>query len=325
MDRRRFLLTSLAGVIAAPLAAEAQRQAQVARIGVIPSGSPATSAPSVDAFRQRLRELGYVEGRNVAIEVRYAVAQPERFRGQAVELVGLGVDVIVASNTLATRAAKDERSTIPIVMVTVGDAVGAGLVRSLSRPGGNITGHSFLGPELALKGFDLLTEALPRATRLAVLFNPEIAPDPLGFRALDAAAQAKGVTLQPVELRRSDDLNPALAATGQARPNALLVFAASPVQQNRIVEFAAKNRFPALYGFREAVDSGGLMSFGPKFLDLWRGAANYVDRILKGAKPGDLPVEQPTKFELVINLKTAKALGLTIPPSLLLRADQVIE
>jgi putative tryptophan/tyrosine transport system substrate-binding protein len=325
MDRRRFVLTSLAGVLAAPLAVEAQPQAQVARIGVIPSGSPATSAASIEAFRQRLRELGYVEGRNIAIEVRYALAQPKRVRGLAAELVGLGVDIIVVSGTLATRAAKDETSTIPIVMVTVGDAVGAGLVKTLPRPGGNITGHSFLGPELALKGFDLLTEALPRATRLAVLFNPEITPDPLGFRALGAAAPAKGVTLQPVELRRSDDLNPALAAMGQGRPNALLVFAASPVQQNRIVEFAAKNRFPALYGFREAVEAGGLMSFGPKLLDLWRGAGNYVDKILKGAKPADLPIEQPTKFELVINLKTAKALGLTIPRSLLLRADQVIE
>ena len=266
-----------------------------------------------------------MEGRNIAIEVRYAAAQPERARGLAAELVGLGVDVIVASGTLATRAAKQATSTIPIVMVSVGDAVGAGLVKTLSRPGGNITGHSFLGPELALKGFDLLTEALPRATRLAVLFNPGIAPDPLGFRALAATAQAKGVTLQPVELRPPEDLNPALAAMGQARPNALLVFAVSPVQQTQIVEFAAKNRLPALYGFREAVAAGGLMSFGPKLLDLWRGAANYVDKILKGAKPGDLPVEQPTKFELVINLKTAKALGLTIPPSLLQRADQVIE
>jgi len=324
VDRRGFLLTSLAGALAVPLSVEAPQADKIARIGVIPSGSPSTSAASVDAFRQRLRELGYVEDRNIAIEVRFAVAQPGRFRSQAAELVGLGVDVIVASGTLATRAAKDETSTIPIVMVTVGDAVGAGLVKSLSRPGGNITGHSFLGPELALKGLDLLTEALPRATRLAVLFDREISPNPLGG-GLGAAAQAKGVTLQPVELRRSDDLNLALAAMGQGRPNALLVFAASPVQQTRIVEFAAKNRFPALYGFREAVEAGGLMSFGPKLLDLWRGAGNYVDKILKGARPGDLPVEQPTKFELVINLKTAKVLGLTIPPALLLRADQVIE
>lgn len=235
------------------------------------------------------------------------------------------MDVIVAQGTLATRAAKEATSTIPIVMVAVGDAVGARLVTSLARPGGNITGQSFLGPELALKGFDLVTEALPRVKRLAVLFNPEIAPDPLGFYALDAAAQTKGVTLQSVEVRRPEDLNPALAALGQARPNALLVFAVNAVQQNQIVEFAAKNRLPALYGFREAVDAGGLMSFGPKLLDLWRGAATYVDKILKGAKPSDLPVEQPTTFELLINLKTAKALGLTIPASVLARADQVIQ
>jgi putative ABC transport system substrate-binding protein len=323
MDRRAFISGITVGLLAAPLAAEAQPQAQLARIGIISSGSPDTSAASVDAFRQRLRELGHVEGRNIAIEVRYAVAQPEPFRGLAAELVGLGVDVIVASSTLATRAAREETSTIPIVMVSVGDAVGAGLVKSLSRPGGNITGHSFLGPELALKGFELLMEALPRATRLAVLFNPEI--DRVGFRALGAAAQAKGVTLQPVELRRPEDVDPALAAMGRARPNALLVFALSLVQQNQIVEFAAKNRIPALYGFREAVAAGGLMSFGPKLLDLWRGAANYVDKILKGAKPGDLPVEQPTAFELWINAKAARALGLTIPPSLLQRADQMIE
>jgi putative ABC transport system substrate-binding protein len=323
MDRRAFISGITVGLLAAPLAAEAQPQAQLARIGIISSGSPDTSAASVDAFRQRLRELGHVEGRNIAIEVRYAVAQPEPFRGLAAELVGLGVDVIVASSTLATRAAREETSTIPIVMVSVGDAVGAGLVKSLSRPGGNITGHSFLGPELALKGFELLMEALPRATRLAVLFNPEI--DRVGFRALGAAAQAKGVTLQPVELRRPEDVDPALAAMGRARPNALLVFALSLVQQNQIVEFAAKNRLPALYGFREAVAAGGLMSFGPKLLDLWRGAANYVDKILKGAKPGDLPVEQPTAFELWINAKAARALGLTIPPSLLQRADQMIE
>jgi putative ABC transport system substrate-binding protein len=210
-------------------------------------------------------------------------------------------------------------------MVSVGDAVGAGLVKSLPKPGGNITGQSFMGSELAVKGFDVLTEAFPRASRLAVLFNPEISPESTTFRALDAAARARGVRLQPVVLRRPEDLSPAFAAMNKARPNALLVFAVSPSEQNRIVEFTAKNQLPALFGFREAVDAGGLMSFGPKLLDLWRGAANYVGKILKGAKPADLPVEQPSTFELVINLKTAKALGLTIPPSLLLRADQVIE
>jgi putative ABC transport system substrate-binding protein len=306
------------------LSAEAEPQAQVARIGVITSGSPSTpSAASIGAFRQRLRDLGYVEGRSIAIEVRYALDRPEQFRSLAAELVGLGVDVIVASGTLATRAAKEATSTIPIVMVSVGDAVGAGLVKSLPRPGGNITGQSFLGPELALKGFDLLTEAVPRAKRLAVFFNPEIGSE--SQFALGAAARAKGMTLKPVRLRRPDDLNTALATMGQPQPDALLVYAVSATQQIRIVEFAAKNRLPALHGFREAVDAGGLMSFGPEIPALWRGAANYVDKILKGTKPGDLPVEQPTKFELIVNLKTAKALGLTIPVSVLARADQVIQ
>jgi ABC-type uncharacterized transport system substrate-binding protein len=313
-------------VVVTLLSSEAEPQAQVARVGVITSGSSSAtpSAAAIDAFRQRLRDLGYVEGRSIAIEVRYALDRPEQFRSLAAELVGRGVDVIVASGTLATRAAKEATSTIPIVMVSVGDAVGAGLVKGLPRPGGNITGQSFLGAELALKGFDLLTEAVPRAKRLAWFFNPEIASEPQGA-ALGAAARAKGMTLKPVGLRRPDDLTSALATMGQPQPDALLVSAVSATQQIRIVEFAAKNRLPALYGFREAVDAGGLMSFGPEIPALWRGAANYVDKILKGTKPGDLPVEQPTKFELVINLKTAKALGLTIPASVLARADQVIQ
>jgi ABC-type uncharacterized transport system substrate-binding protein len=305
----------------APLTAEAQ-QPRVARIGVITHGSPATSLAYVDAFRQRLRELGYVEGRNVAIEVR-AVEQGERFREPAAKLVGLGVDVIVTSGTATTRAAKEETTSIPIVMVSVGDAVSAGLVKSLPRPGGNITGQSFLGPDIGLKGFDLLMEVVPRTKRVAVLYSPEISG--AGFGALGAAAQSKSVTLQRIELRRADDLDSALAAKGQARPNALLAFAVRTDQLIWVVEIAAKNRLPTVYAFREAVDAGGLMSFGPKLTDLWRGAANYVDKILKGAKPEDLPVEQPTTFELIINLKTAKALGLTIPQSLLLRADEIIQ
>jgi putative ABC transport system substrate-binding protein len=312
--------------LAASHLAEAQ-QAQVARIGVIANGSPEASAGSIDAFRQRLRELGYVEGRNLAIELRYpdelghAEALPELNRRIAAELVALRVDVIVAPGTLAVRAAKEVTSAIPIVMVHVGDAVGAGLVKSLPRPGGNITGQSFLGPEMAVKELDLLTEVLPRGKRFAVIFNPGITPK--RSAALGVAAQARGVALEFVEFRRPDDL--ALAAMGQARPNALIVVAVTGTQLMQIVEYAAKNRLPAVYGFRDAVDAGGLMSFGPRRLDLWRGAANYVDRILKGAKPGDLPVEQPTRFELVVNLKTAKALGLSIPASVLARADQVIE
>lgn len=309
-------------VLGAWLAAEAQ-QHRIAKIGVITSDSPAMMAASVDAFRQRLRELGYGEGRNVAIEVR-AEARPERFRELAAELVGRGVDVIVTSGTAHTRAAKEVTSTIPIVMVSVGDAVSAGLVKSLSRPGGNITGQSFQGPDIGLKGLNLLMEVLPRAKRVAALHSPEIPPG-AAFDALHAAAQSRGAALQRVELRQPDDLDPALAAMGQAQPNGLLVHAVRFEQQIRIVEIVARHRLPTVFGVREAVDAGGLMSFGPKRPDLWRGAANYVDRILKGAKPGDLPVEQPTTFELVVNLKTAKALGLAIPASVLARADQVIE
>jgi putative ABC transport system substrate-binding protein len=317
----RSLTLALLGLLAAALAVEAQ-QPRVSRIGVVTHGSPATSAAYVDAFRQRLRELGYAEGRNVAIEVR-AVEQGERFREPAAKLVGLGVNVIVTSGTATTRAAKEVTTSIPIVMVGVGDAVSAGLVKSLPRPGGNITGQSFLGPDIGLKGFDLLMEVLLRTKRVAVLYSSEISG--AGFGALGAAAQSKSVTLQRIELRRADDLDSALAAVGQERPNALLAFAVRTDQLIGVVEIAAKNRLATVYGFREAVDAGGLMSFGPKLIDLWRGAANYVDKILKGAKPADVPVEQPTKFELVINLTTAKALGLTIPPSVLGRADEIIQ
>lgn len=279
----------------------------------------------MDAFRERLRELGYAEGRNITIESRFAAGQPGRLRDIASELVGLGVDVIVASGTLPTRAAREVTSTIPIVMVGVGDAVGAGLVKSLPRPGGNITGQSFLGSELAAKGLDVLTETFPRARHLAVLFNPDIAPESTTFRPVDEVARAKGVTLRAVALRRPEDLSSGLAALKRDRPQALLVFALTIDEVKRIVDFASQNRLPALYTFREAVDAGGLISLGPNRIELWRGAANYVDRVLKGAKPGELPVEQPTTFELVINLRTAKALGLTIPASVLARADRVVE
>ena len=319
------------GVLAAGPSAQAQPP-HVARVGVIASGTLASSVASVGAFRQRLRELGYVEGQSIAIEVRYADeiryadAQPKRYRDIAAELVGRGVDVIVASGTLATRGAKEVTSAIPIVMVSSGDAVAAGLVTSLPRPGGNVTGQSFMGPELAVKGFDLLMEVLPRAKRVGAVFNPEIARgEPIGLIGIRTSAKAKGVTVQPVEVRRPDDLAQALAGMGVARLNGLLVFALNVAQLSPIVDLVAKNRLPAVYGFREAVEAGGLMSFGPKSSALWRGAAGYVDRILKGAKPGDLPVEQPTAFELVLNERTAKALGLTIPASVQARADQIIE
>lgn len=322
------LVTSM--LMAQP-SAEAQ-QVRVARVGVIASGAPDSSTTLIDAFRQRLRELGYVEGRNIAIEiryadeVRYATAQSQRYRDVAAELAGRGVDVIVASGTLATRGAKEVTSTIPIVMVSVGGAVNAGLVKSLARPDGNITGQSFLGPELAIKDLDLLTEVVPSAKRIAWVYNPEIFAEPsTSTGPLEAAARRRGVTIERVAIRQPNDLEPMLAAMGQARPNALLTTAVNVAQLNAIVEVSAKHRLPAIYAFREAVDAGGLMSFGPRLPDLWRGAANYVDKILKGAKPGDLPVEQPTTFELVINLKAAKALAITFPASVRARADLVIE
>ena len=321
------MITMLVAVLllVIPFTADAQPKAQVVRIGVISNGSPASAGADLDAFRERLRELGHAEGRNVTIESRFAAGQPRRLRDLAAELAGLKVDVIVAAGTLPTRVAREVTSTIPIVMVGVGDAVGAGLVKSLAKPGGNITGQSFMGAELAAKGLDVLTEAFPRALRLAVLFNPDIAPESTTFRPVAAAAQAKGVTLRPVVLRRLEDLSSGLVAVKKERPDALLVFALSIDEVKRVVEFAAKNRLPALYTFREAVDAGGLISLGPNRIELYRGAANYVDKVLKGARPGDLPVEQPTTFELVINAKTAKALGVAFPTSVLVRADRVVE
>ena len=322
------MITTLVVVLllAIPVSAPGQTQVQVARIGVIFTGSPASSLAVMGAFRERMRELGHADGHNVAIESRFAAGKPARLRNLAADLVGFRVDVIVAAGTLATRAAREVTSTVPIVMVGVGDAVGAGLVKTLPRPGGNITGLSFLGPELGAKGLDVLTEVLPRMSRLAVLFNPGIAPEEsTTFRPVALTAQAKGVTLQLVVLRRPDDLSSGLADVKKERPDALLVFALSLDEVKRIVEFAAKSRLPALYTFREAVDAGGLISYGPNLIDLFRGAATYVDKVLKGAKPADLPVEQPTTFELAINLKTAKALGLTVPASVLVRADRVVE
>jgi len=303
IDRRAFI-TIVGGIFVPTLLAGAQ-EPRVARIMIIAHGFPAMWAAYVETFRQRLRELGYVEGRNVAIDVR-AVAQVERFREQAAELVRLGVDVIVTSGTATTRAVKEVTTTVPIVMVGVGDAVMSGLVQSLPRPGGNVTGQSFQGPDIGVKGLDLLMEVLPRTKRVAALYSPEMSGR-AGFNALAAMAQSRGVTLQRVELQRADDLDSTLVGMRQARPTAVLAFAVRTDQLIPLVEIAAKNRLPTVYAFRETVEAGGLMSFGPKLTDLWRGAANYVDRILKGAKPADLPVQQPTKFELVINFKTAKA------------------
>ena len=329
MDRRRFLLTSLAGTLAAPLAAKGQQAAKVARIGYL-HPNLAASPHLTEAFRHGLRNCGYVEGRNVVIEYRDGEGKFERLPALAAQLVALPVDVIVASGTLAALAAKHATSSIPIVFPTVGDPVTDGLVTSLARPGGNITGVSNLTPELVGKGLELLKEAIPGVSQVAILWQPS------GFvertrndvrKRTDVAGRALEMRLRFVEATGPEDFDRAFSDIVRARAGGvILVTTALFVQQRRrLVDLAAKIRLPAVYGSRESVDVGGLMSYGPNFAESFQRAATYVDKILKGAKPADLPVEQPTKFELVINLKTARALGLTIPPSLLARADQVIE
>jgi putative ABC transport system substrate-binding protein len=272
-----------------------------------------------------LRELGYVEGRNLTLEVRYAEGRTERFPALAAELVNLKVDVLVAAATPGALAAKQATGTIPIVMASVGDPVEVKLVQSLAHPGGNVTGLSLIAPQLAAKRLDLLKQALPRLSRVTVLWNSANQGMQARFHETQGAAQQLGVALHSVTIQSPDDFDPLFATMMRDRPESLLVLADTVTVANRqrTVEFAARS--PGIYEARAFVDAGGLMSYGVDFSDHYRRAAIYVDKILKGAKPADLPVEQPTKFELVINLKTAKTLGLTIPPSLLQRADQVIE
>jgi putative ABC transport system substrate-binding protein len=326
IGRRRFLLTSLAGVVAAPVAAGAQQK--VARIGYLAADLKA-SPHFPEAFRQGLRDLGYVEGQNILIEYRSAEGHLDRLSALAGELVRLKVDVLVSEGTPPSVAAKNTTRTIPIVFVTP-DAVGSGLVASLARPGGNVTGLSFLGPETAAKCLQLLKEAVPGITRAAVLShpgNPGEATRKNILRETEIAARALGVQLQFLEAHGPDDFERAFAEMRRGRAEGLTVLTSIMFfsERRRLVDLAAKNKLPTVYPWKEPVDAGGLLAYGPNLPDLLRRAAGYVDRILKGAKPADMPVEQPTKFELIVNLKAAKALGLTIPPSLLLRADQVIE
>ena len=329
MDRRAFIGTLAGGLLTAPLAAEAQEAAKVARIGYL-TGNLAASPHVVEAFLQGLGDLGYVEGRNVVIEYRSADGQLNRLPALAAELVALKVDVIVAPGTPAALAAKQATRTLPIVFPVAVDPVQSGLVTSLARPGGNVTGLSAVAAELVGKCLEQLKQAVPGVSRVAVLWHP----GGLGERTekdmlkgADVAARALGVRLQVVEARGPADFDRAFSDTTRARAGALTVLSSTMLlgERRRLVDLAARNRLPAVYPQREFVDAGGLMAYGPNVADLFRRAATHVDKILKGAKPGDLPIEQPTKFELVINLKTAKALGLTIPPSLLQRADQVIE
>ena len=328
MDRRRFLLTSLAGAVAGPLAAGAQQAGKVPRIGFLSLTSPSDRPPLLDAFRQRLRELGWVEGQNIVIDYRYAEGRVDRLPDLAAELVRLKVDVIVSWGTQGVTAAKNATETIPIVMIAVRDPVGTGLIASLARPGGNVTGVSgYAGLEVVAKQLELLKETVPKIRRVAILSNPTNAYHQLAIREANVAARSLGVQLQLLEARGPNEFEGAFAAMAKERVGALLVLSDAMLNSHatRLADLAATSRLPAAYGVRESVKAGGLMSYGPSFLDLFRRAATYVDKILKGAKPAELPVERPTEYELVINMKTAKALGLTIPPSLLARADQVIQ
>ena len=332
MDRRTFLGALTGSLLTSPLAAEGQPAGKVPKIGLLsttPLEHPQARA-GLDQFRQALGELGYVEGQSIVIEHRSAEGRVERFPALAAELVRLKVDVIVVFSTPSARAARQATTTIPIVAAAMQDPVRDGLVANLARPGGNVTGLTFLGLELVPKRLALLKEAVPGISRVAVLWHPGGLAERTGqemVKEAEAAARGLGLQLQLVRAEAPKDLDGAFAAMTRWRADALIPLP-SPMlfaERKPIVDLAARHRLPAMYIAREFVDLGGLMAYGASQLDLIRRGATYVDKILKGAKPADLPVEQPTKFELVINLKTAKALGLTIPQSLLQRADQVIE
>jgi len=314
-------------VLAAIHLAHAQQAKKVPRIGFLGAASATSQASRLDAFRQGLRDLGYVEGKSIIIEYRDAEGKFERLPKLAAELVGLKVDIIVTQGSPAAEAAKKTTSTIPIVMATGGDAVGSGLVASLARPGGNITGLSTLATDLAAKRLELLKEVVPKASLVAIPLNPANATNPLQLKEIKAAAPALGVILLSVEVKGADDLETAFTVIRKNRAGGIIVLS-DPMfgtHRRRIAEFTVKSRLPAIYPGPEFVDAGGLMSYGNNFDDLFRRAATYVDKILKGAKPADLPVEQPKKFEFIINLKAANQISLTIPPNVLARADRVIK
>jgi putative ABC transport system substrate-binding protein len=326
--RRREFITVLGGAVAAwPLAARAQTPAETPKIGLLSPFSPSATALWHQAFRQGLRDLGWVEGKNVSIEYRYAEGRSDRLPGLAADLVRLKVDIIVAAVTTDAVAAKNATAAIPIVMASAGDPVASGLVESLARPGGNITGLSQIAAELAGKRLELLKEMVPELSRVAVLWNPQSPASTLSWKEIQLPARQLGVQLHSLEARSPNDFDKAFQDATRARAGALAVMPNPVFADNlgRIADLAAKSRLPSIFHLREFADSGGLVAYGPDRSDMFRRAATYVDKILKGAKPADLPVEQPTKFELVINLKTAKALGITIPPSILARADEVIE
>ena len=314
------------GLFAAPLAADAQQEGKVPRVGFLFYGSAGPS-PEVDAFRQGLRELGYIEGQNISIEYRFANGRVERLPELAAELVRLKPNVIVTPGTPASLAAKQATGTIPIIFAGVADALGTGLIADFARPGGNITGLTSISAQLGGKRLELLKSVVSKASRVAVLYNPGDRSNVQVLKELQKSAPALGLTLQPLKVSGPGEFEGAFVAMSRERAHAL--FGAAGVlttgHRKTLVDLAARSRIPAMWGERQFVEAGGLMSYAVNFYDQVRRAATYVDKILKGAEPADLPVEQPMQFELVVNVRTAKALGLTIPPSLLLRADQIIE
>ncbi len=321
------ILALILGTLVALLTAGAQQAAKAPRIGVLHPSTPAAVSHLAEAFKQGLRAHGYVEGQNIVVERRYGEARVERLSELAAELVRLKVDVIVTSSDGAIAAVKQQTQTIPIVMTNSSDPVGTGFVASLARPGGNVTGLSMMSPELSAKRLELLKEAVPGLSRVAIMWNPDVRGALLDYKETEGAARSLRLQLQSVEASRADDVDRAFSSLTTGRAEALIV-AGSPfmfTNRGQIASLAQKNRLPTMSGSRDFADAGGLLSYGPNNVELWRRAAGYVAKILKGAKPDDLPVEQPTKFELVINLKTAKALGVTMPPSLLRRADHVIQ
>jgi putative ABC transport system substrate-binding protein len=322
---KAFIISLVLGFLVAPIMVKAQAPAKVPRIGFLSVLSPTDNPYTLEAFRQGLRELGYVEGQTIAIEYRFAEGRPERLPALAAELVRLKVDVIVTAAPAAPEAAKQATSTIPIVFAVVGDPVAVGLVASVARPGGNITGLSSIAPEVVGKQLELLKEVAPKVSRVAVLQNPSNQAHPFVLRQAEGAARALGLQLQILKAGSPAEIDAAFAAMSSQRAGGVLVLRDSLflAQRTQITALAAKSRLPAVYGLREEAEAGGLMAYGASGPVMYRRAATYVDKILKGAKPADLPVEQPTKFELVVNLKTAKALGLTIPQSILVRADEV--
>jgi putative ABC transport system substrate-binding protein len=325
MDRRAFITALAGGLLAAPLAAKGQQVGKVPRIGVLAPGSPPLE--QFDAFRPGLRDLGYTEGQTIILDPRWDEGSTARHASLVADLVRLRVDIIVAGTTPTAVAAQKATRTIPIVMAAIADPVGAGLIASLARPGGNITGMSLISAELSGKRIGLLKEAIPSVSRVAVLWNP-MNPNTVGLlHDTTRAAQSLGIQVQVLEGRNGAEIDAAFESAVKGGAQALVTVqdVLFTLQRARIAEIARKSKIPTMSGESGFAAAGGLLNYGPNIADSWRRSAVYVDRILKGAEPGDLPIEQPTKFELVINLKTAKALGLTIPPSLLQRADQVIE